>query len=266
MKRQAQPPARKRIRIIFVCMGVAALFLLALWNMRIDTIYVEGVDFYTEQEIEDYLFETPLERNYFYAYLKNRFGEKKVIPFVAGYTLEFEGTDQVTVTVYEKEIIGYINYMGSHMYFDKDGTVVESSSKLLWEDIPLITGLDFDSIVLYKPLPVENESVFTQILNLTQLIHNHGIAADKIYFDSRYNATLYVDQVRVMLGDKSNMEDKIMELAGTPQRPGMLSQLRGMRGVLHLEDYDPGAMNPRYFFVKDDEPETTEEDPAGNEG
>lgn len=253
MKRGAQLPARNRIRNVLIGIGVAALLLLILWCQKIDTVYVEGADFYSSEEIEDYLFANEWERNIFYARLQDRFGEKKNIPFVSGYTLEFEEADTVTVTVYEKTVIGYVDYMGSHMYFDKDGTVVESSTRLLWEGIPLITGLDFDSIVLYRPLPVENENAFTQILNLTQLVEKHGISVDKIYFDSRYNATLYLDQVRVMLGDKSNMEDKIAELSG------MLPQLRGLSGVLHLEDYDPAAMNPRYSFIKDEEQETKAE-------
>ena len=246
MKRGAQLPARNRIRMVLIGIGVAALLLLILWCQKIDTVYVRGVDFYTAQEIEDYLFESGLDRNILYARLKDRFGKKKEIPFVSGYTLEFGEKHSVTVSVYEKSVIGYVDYMGSHMYFDKDGTVVESSSRLLWEGIPLITGLDFDSIVLYRPLPVENDNAFTQILNLTQLIGKHGISVDKIYFDSRYNATLYIDQVRVMLGDKSNMEDKIAELSG------MLPQLSGLSGVLPLEDYDPAAMNPRYSFIKDE--------------
>lgn len=251
MKRGAQLPARNRIRNVLIGIGVAALLLLILWCQKIDTVYVEGVDFYSAEEIEAYLFASDLERNTLYARWKDRFGKKKNIPFVSGYTLEFEGRDAVTVTVYEKTVIGYVDYMGSHMYFDKDGTVVESSTRLLWEGIPLITGLDFDSIVLYRPLPVENDSAFTQILNLTQLVDKYGISVDKIYFDSRYNATLYIDQVRIMLGDKTNMEDKIAELSG------MLPQLHGLQGVLHLEDYDPAAMNPRYSFIKDEEQETT---------
>ena len=246
MKQQVRPGTRRKLKIMLACLAVVLISFLILWNLKIETVYVKGDDFYTDQEIEDYLFGSALERNYFYAYLKNRLGQKKEIPFVAGYTLEFEGTDQVTVTVYEKEIIGYINYMGSHMYFDKDGTIIESSSTLLWEDIPLITGLDFQSIVLYKPLPVADPSAFTQILNLTQLIHKYKIHAQKIYFDTRMEATLYVDEIRVMLGNKSYMEDKMAELSG------MLPQLKGLSGTLYLDSYDPGAMNPRYSFMKDE--------------
>ena len=112
MRRGAQLPARNRIRNVLIGIGVAALLLLILWCQKIDTVHVVGADFYSAEEIEDYLFTSSLERNIFYARLQDRFGEKKIIPFVSGYTLEFEGRDTVTVTVYEKTVIGYVDYMG----------------------------------------------------------------------------------------------------------------------------------------------------------
>ena len=69
--------------------------------------------------------------------------------------------------------------------------------------------------MLYKPLPVENETAFTQILNLTQMIRKYEIPVDKVYFDSRFDATLFIGGIRVLLGDKSDMEDKMAELTGT---------------------------------------------------
>lgn len=256
MTKKAQPRARKRIRNLILCLLVmAALLLLFLWNMDLSTIHVEGGEFYTGQEIADFVFEKPYERNFLYAYLNNRFGHKKPIPFVAGYTMEFTGTKEVTLTIYEKELIGYIEYMGSYMYFDKDGTVVESSTELR-EGVPLVTGLSFDYIVLTKPLPVANETAFTQILNLTKLIKKYKIPVDKIYFDPRFDATLYIDNIRVLLGNKSDMEDKVAELSS------MLPRLTGLSGTLHLEKYDKTAMNPIYSFMKDPETEKTETDAA----
>lgn len=117
--------------------------------------------------------------------------------------------------------------------------------------MPLITGLHFDYIVLYKPLPVEDDTTFTQILNLTQLIARYDIDVDRIYFDSRMNATLHIGNIRVQLGGNENMEYKIAEL------DGMLPQLSGLSGVLHLENYDRTAMNPSYSFIQDEEPEET---------
>ncbi len=251
MTKKARSRRWKRIRNFFLCLfALTALLLIFLWNMRIDVISVEGSEFYSEEEIIDFIFETPAERNFLYAWLNNRFGERKSIPFVAGYTLEFAGVHEVKVTVYEKRVIGYIEYMGSNMYFDQDGTIVESSSEKR-EGVPLITGLHFDYIVLYKPLPVEDDTTFTQILNLTQLIARYDIDVDRIYFDSRMNATLHIGNIRVQLGGNENMEYKIAEL------DGMLPQLSGLSGVLHLENYDRTAMNPSYSFIQDEEPEET---------
>lgn len=260
MTKKARSGGHGKKRLFFLCLFIlTALFLLLLWNMRIDTVRVNGTEFYTPQEIENCIFEKPAERNFLYAWLNNRFGQKKSIPFVAGYTMEFYGIHEVEITVYEKSVIGYVNYMGSHMYFDKDGTVVESSSEIR-EGIPLVTGLTFDYIVLYKTLPVADETTFTQILNLTQLIAKHRLSVDRIHFDSRLFATLYIGDIRVCLGDKTNMEDKLAELVG------MLPQLEGLSGELHLEKYDPAAMNPSYTFVPDPAPQDDEtETPQGDE-
>ena len=41
-----------------------------------------------------------------------------------------------------KSIVGYVSYMSSYMYFDRDGIIVESSADCL-PGIPWITGLEF---------------------------------------------------------------------------------------------------------------------------
>lgn len=45
--------------------------------------------------------------------------------------------------MYEKNIVGYVHYLGKNVYFDKDGIVVESSDQEI-EGVPLIKGLTFD--------------------------------------------------------------------------------------------------------------------------
>ncbi len=246
MTGKAQPGKRKMRWLPALCVVlVLALAVLFIWTRRITTITVTGMDFYTGQEVADSIFETPLERNFFYAWINNRLGKKKSIPFVAGYTLTFNGMSEVQVTVYEKNIIGYVDYMGNHMYFDKDGTIVESSSEVVWEGVPQITGLTFDHIVLYQTLPVEDPSAFTLVLNLSQLVKRYDCAVDKIHFDSNLDITLYMGGIRVILGNMENLEDKVAEAAS------MLPKLAGYAGELHLEDYDSTALNPSYTFIKD---------------
>lgn len=244
----------KRKKTGYVILGliaVIAVVLFILWNLKIETVHVNGAEYYTEDEIENFIFQKPIERNVLYAWAMDHFGYDKEIPFVSGYTMHFDGWQEVTITIYEKSVIGYIDFMGCHMYFDKDGTVVESSYEE-YAGVPQITGLSFSYMVLYKTLPVEDPSVFTQILNLTQTIAKYQLDVDKIYFDSAMNATLYIGEIRVMLGSKMDMEDKLAELSG------MIPEMGGLSGTLHLENYDSTAINPYYSFIPDPVEETAE--------
>ena len=82
------------------------------------------------------------------------------------------------------------------------------------------------------------------------MIRKYEIPVDKVYFDSRFDATLFIGGIRVLLGDKSDMEDKMAELTG------MLRELKNLSGTLHLEKYDRTAMNPAYPFIRDMTEET----------
>ena len=76
----------------------------------------------------------------------------------------------------------------------------------------MITGLKFDHIILHEKLPIEKSSVFKIILNLTQSLKKTNIVPDKIYFDNDANMVLYFEKVRVLLGDSSYLDEKIVRL------------------------------------------------------
>lgn len=240
---------------------ILALLLLVggsiLFSVRITDIQVEGNSHYTEEEVVDMLFPEPKDRITAWSFLQQRFGEKKDLAFVQTYEVNFLDMHSVEIILYEKSIVGCIEYMGSYMYFDKDGIVVESSPEKE-PDIPLVTGLTFERIALYQELPVPKQDVFEEILNLTQLLRLYEIPAGQIYFDAQNRATLTMADetgedgslralagVKVLLGDRKNMEEKISELKS--QTP----HLQGLTGTLHLENYSTEALNPRYVFERE---------------
>lgn len=147
------------------------------------------------------------------------------------------------VIVYEKSIVGCVTYMSSNMYFDKDGIIVESSGKRL-DGVPIISGLKFGEIVLYKPLPVEDRKIFAGILNLTQSLSTYSISADLIRYDTEGEATLVIGSINVLLGDSSEMNGKISELSS------ILPEIKDMKGTLDLRNYDPAGENVMYSFTR----------------
>ena len=128
------------------------------------------------------------------------------------------------------------------MYFDKDGIVVESSSKIL-ENVRLITGINFDYIILHQKLPVENQQIFTILLEITQLIEKYQINTDKIYISTDFEISLTLDKVTVELGKSDDLAEKVKELKD------LIPSLINEKGVLDMKQYNYG--NSGYTFKKD---------------
>ena len=232
---------KKRLWIILLLLILAAAGAAA--SLTIDEVYIQGNDWYTDEEAEALVFPTPLSRRTVYAWIADKTGKKENIPFIEDYEVLIDSPHSAEVIVYEKSIVGYVYYMSSYMFFDKDGIVVESSNTGL-DGIPLITGLDFGSIVLYRQLPVKDERVFGDILNLTQLLSTHQIPIDRINYSSLREATLYRGDLEVKLGSNEDMSEKIMELKD------MLPKLEGMAGTLYLDSYDKNNTNAAYTFKR----------------
>ena len=221
----------KAVLLFLTLALVIAVIAALLLYFRVDTVDVSGNTRYTDEQIENFALSGRLGRNSIYLYLK--YNDKPVtdIPFIEKMDVDIVSPSSVKIEVYEKAIAGYVKYLGSYMYFDRDGYIVESSAAPI-NGVPYVTGLEFDECVKYEPLPVKDKAVFSNILSLTQLFDKYGIFADRIYFSENGEITLYFEQARVMLGTMDNIDEKMMELKE------IAPKLAGLKGVLHLEDYD----------------------------
>lgn len=220
------------VLIIAACAGSYFVF-------RVENIEYLGGTHYEPDELNKIIFETDNPNALYY----KLFGKKdKEITFVEKYDVDVEWPDKMTVTVYEKAIIGYISYMGCNMYFDREGIVVESTSQQ-YENVPEISGLKFTSIVLNSKLELGNDEVFSRILEMTQAFDKYSLDIDKIYFNSSYEVILNMGEVRVLLGASTDSTDKLYVLKQ------MSSKLEGMKGTLDLREYD--GKDASIIFKKD---------------
>lgn len=214
--------------VLAVVLGTA-YYVLSTYTIK--NVYVEGNIHYTQEEIQDIVMEGPLGNNSLYLSLKYKNKGIENVPFVDVMDVSILAPDTIKIIVYEKALAGYVEYMDSYMYFDKDGYVVESS-QIKTEGVPQITGLQFSFCTLGQKLPVEREDIFAEIMDLTKLLSKYELSADRIYFRDYTEITLYFEDVRVALGDGSNLEEKLMVL------PTFLEELAGKKGVLRMENYD----------------------------
>ena len=248
-------PQPKHHSIRFLVAAVLAIFLaaallLAVTIFKIRDIEVTGNSFYSSQEIIDKVVIDNYTSNSLFLYLKYQYMDTEEIPFVDKIEVSLVSPGRVKLRVYEKSIVGYVSYMGANLYFDKDGIVVESSSEVT-EGIPCISGLKFDSLVLYQKLNVADDSVFERILNITQLVKKYELSPDRIEFGNNQALTLYFEEMRVALGNSGSLDEKVGRLHE------LYPDLEGRTGVLRMENYTEDS---KFISFERDEQEETEEE------
>ena len=248
---------KKRLRLIvtllFILMilgGLGYAYYYLTTTYRIANVYVEGSSHYTDAEIIDFVMEGKFGTNSLYLSYKYKNKAIDDLPFVETMDVTVISPDSVKITVYEKALAGYIEYLGRYVYFDKDGYVVEVSEKKT-VGIPEVIGIDFDYVVLYEQLPAKDMSLFKSVLNITQLMTKYGVEAQKMYFKDSGEIVLYKDDIVINLGQEENLDIKIMNL------PPMLEKLEGRSGTLKMENYD--ETTKKVTFKPDDEETDSEE-------
>ncbi|MCR5156820.1 MAG: FtsQ-type POTRA domain-containing protein [Butyrivibrio sp.] len=203
---------------------------------EIKNIYVTGNTHYEDKEIVDMVLSDKLSRNSLYLSFKYRDKSIDNIPFIEKMDVDILSPDTVRINVYEKAIAGYLSYLGRYMYFDREGIVVESSLEPS-DNVPEVMGLSFDYIIMHEKLPIDNENVFEEILDITQLMDKYELDADRIFFDSDYNVYLYFGDIEVSLGTEDYIDEKIIQLRY------ILPNLEGKSGILEMKDFDIDTKN-----------------------
>ena len=238
--------------------ALAILLMLALIAFiivnvfTVEKVVVEGNVLYSDKQIEEMILNDEYSWNSIYVNLKYQFTEIGEIPFVDEMEISLDDPHTIHIKVYEKGILGYlyIPILGQNAYFDKDGFVVETSKERI-PDVPKITGVKCNEVILYEQLPLEDSLVLRQLLNLTQTLKKYNLLPEEIRFDESMGAILTYEKIRVMVGFDDNLSQKIIRLSY------ILPQLEGLSGTLHLENWT--EENTDIIFDKDQELESNQE-------
>ncbi len=229
---------------IIAVLAIAAIITAHVFTVK--NVTIEGNTHYSNEEIYDMVLGGRFGHNSLYLTSKYKGKDIEGIPFIQTMNVDILNPSTIKITVYEKAVAGYVEYLGRYFYFDKDGTVVESSD-IRTDGIPQVLGLNFDHIVLYEKLPVESDEIFKQILEMTQLLGKYDIEMDKMYFDANYKMTLYFGDARIKVGDFNNIDEKIIRLKD------ILPELEGRKGVLRLDNYGSDSGSSVITFEVDEE-------------
>ena len=231
---------KKRRRKMILCIFLILLMFLAIAALivvkvfTVENVVVEGNELYSSEQIQEMVLNDEYSWNSLYVELKYRFIDVGEVPFVDSMEVTLDDPHTVRISVYEKGILGsfYIDTLGQYAYFDKDGFVVETSAEVI-EDVPKITGISCDTVVLYEKLPLENEDVLDDLLGLTQILQKYDLSPEEIQYDSSGNPEVTYGNIEVIVGSDEYLTQKAARLAA------ILPQLSGLSGTLHLETWTP---------------------------
>jgi len=248
---------KKRAKKILITVSTVLLILLiavvvVLKVFVVKNVKVEGNVLYEEKLITDTVLNDEYSWNSLYVLLKYTFIDADAIPFIDTLEVKMNDPQTLTIKVYEKGMMGYIyiSAIGENAYFDKDGFVVETSTRVI-ENVPRIDGIQCDEVVIYEQLPIDAQ-LLKQLLTLTQSLKREGLEPDSINYSAGNEPILYYGSVAVRLGSVENLTQKVEHLSK------ILPSIKDMAGVLHMEAWTEESQNIIFEKAPKIEEPTTE--------
>lgn len=215
-----------------VAASVFVLILFCLFFFRVKKVTVEGNTFFSETDMAEMFQSNILYKNVLTFWVMDKLSLTPEPEFVREYEISYPSVNEIHIKLYEKGIVAGIFYMNQYIYFDKDGMVLQSTQTPV-EGIPLFETGTVTTFTMYQKVQMEDESLLSQIMNLSNLFQHYQIKWDKVQFNDANEAVLYSGMIKVKLGKKDNYDEEISALSSILE-----TALReNMQGEIDLTNY-----------------------------
>lgn len=206
------------------------IFVLVFFlGFRVTGVQVEGNSFYTDDQIKNMVLNAPIAKNSILAGFIDTEKSTKDEAMIDSITVSRVDRNTLLLQVKEKQMIGYIEFQGQCVNFDRQGIVQIITEEPL-ENVPKIEGIDVKEAVQGERLSGINTSKLNTILSVGKMLEKMEDKPDRLAFNDLNQLVMYYGTIEVRLGDDENMDEKINRLVG------ILPELEGMSGILHLEN------------------------------
>lgn len=195
--------------IIFVILW-AILFTIPYFN--INNIQINGLDNLSEEQVKSML-TTEEGKNIFAFSTSKSENEIKKSHYVQEVKVSRDFPSTVVVDLNEYKLRGYVPYMGSYLYINEEGLILDIQ-KDITKQLPVVEGLRFDSFTVGEYLKVDNNNAFTTMVELSKLFDKYQLFTDIVRVDiSNINDIhLYINKVDVAFGNMEDANRKLLML------------------------------------------------------
>ncbi|HJB33185.1 MAG TPA: cell division protein FtsQ/DivIB [Candidatus Blautia merdipullorum] len=262
--------SRRKLYRIIIEAGAAVLLIFVLvffLGFRVTSVQVEGNSFYTDDEIKNMVTNVPLAKNSILAGFINTEKSTKDAAMIDSIKISRINRNTLLLQVEEKQIIGYIEYQGQCLNFDRQG-IIQIITDEPMENVPKIEGIDVKEAVQGERLSGISRTKLNTILSVGKMLEKMENKPDRLEFNDLNQLVMYYGDIEVRLGDDENMDEKINRLVG------ILPELEGMSGILHLENttedsesvvFDDATQKTEDQQEQETAGENTQEDSSGLE-
>lgn len=142
---------------------------------------------------------------------------KKILeksPYIEEANLSIQLPNTIHIHIKERKVRGYIPYMGSYLYIDEYGRVLDTQ-KSFSKALPIVDGLQFDRFQLGDVLKVENQDSFDVVVKIAQMMTKYQLLdmVVKVDVSDPKDVHAYVNKVDILLGDIVNCDQKVKTMS-----------------------------------------------------
>lgn len=233
---------RRAFKII-VYLLILMFVINILFNVKIKNIDIVGNNKVSDAEIVTSLFENEFERVSLVFFIKNNFGKKKTIPLISSYNVSWITPFSIKVNVNENKAVAFMKRDLRNVYFDKDGTIIESTEERR-TDVIEVMGVSFRNYEKGEKIDIQNKKLLNAILNISTFLTEYNLHGNMIEIDSNENFSIYIDNIIVFMGNTDNMEIKLLRLND------IFPKISTLSGRLDLSNAKENMLDEQYIFKK----------------
>ena len=202
----------KAVGIFIAAIAAVLLICMACPLFNIKTVEINGTVNTSQSEIKELLGLN--ETMNLLAF--NSFGAKDKLledPYIEDVSFSRKLPDTLIINIRERQIRGYVPYMGTFLYIDSQGRVLDAKSAFT-EKHPVVKGLNFDKFTVGQILETDNENVYDTVVEISKLMADYDMQEDVLYVDVSDAAHIKImtENVTVNFGDFTDSNQKIATL------------------------------------------------------
>ncbi|MGN1317497.1 MAG: cell division protein FtsQ/DivIB [Lachnospirales bacterium] len=206
---------KKVIAEVLIVLAVFALFWFLIFKLPyfdIEKIEVSGLDNLSEEQVKGMLTTSEGENIFSFSTSKCE-NEIRKSHYIKEVSVSRSLPNKVIVNVEEYKLRGYVPYMGSYLFINEDGLVLDTQ-KDITKQLPVVEGLHFDSFTVGEILKVDNSQAFTTMVELAKLFEKYNLLTEVVRVDvtNSQDVHLYINKVDVELGNLDDANRKLLML------------------------------------------------------